>query len=237
MRHYLISLVHPWPPISAFASVAIVYLMLNALMGTHLDFAVQFIALAVLFVATPISAVICRRIASARKRLPGCWVAGVACAVAWMAMMSIHFHGEQEIGPYRYSSRIALGGAFSVSLYAPLIWLACGGARRVTIDGALAADLKAARRTALACATFWLLVGAALAIAPPLVLLDAGDWWGPMSLFTGPVAGVLCALGGIRDARAAGRVAFWVLFAVGVALILRMIYIGVFFLMVSGWIH
>ena len=58
-----------------------------------------------------------------------------------------------------------------------------------------------------------------------------------MSLFVGRVAGVVCALNAIRAARGAAEVLRWIATLAAAALILRLVYIGGYFLMVSGWLN
>lgn len=228
-------LVHPWPPIAAFAAVALVYLVLNALLGTQLTFAVQAIALAVLFLATPVFALVCVRIASARKRLAAAFIGGALCTGVWIGLITLYFSSGQSAPQGMFG--ILRCGLGSVLLYVPLIWIACGGSRPASPAGiAASGESQIASRSALRNAIIWLLVAGALATAPA-VLLAIGDWWGPMSLFTGPVAGVVCALNAIRESRGTGHVTRWLLFAIAVALILRFAYFAGFLLLVSGWLH
>jgi MFS family permease len=237
LRESLAALARSWPPLAAFASMALLYLLLNALLGAHLDIVVQAIALAALFLATPVFAIVCGRIASPRGRAIAATAGGALCAAAWMALIAVYFNSTPDVERHQPVARILRYGFFSVSLYAPLIWLACGGAhprspeRSVTPDGS-----TQSRFHALAGAIGWLLAAGAFT-ASAAVLLDYANWWAPMSLFVGPVAGVVCALNAIRAARGAAEVLRWIATLAAAALILRLVYIGGYFLMVSGWLN
>jgi hypothetical protein len=235
VQRFFHPLFHSWPPIAAFAAVALVYLLLNALLGTHLTFAVQAIALAVLFLATPVFALICVRIPSSRKRLAAALIGGALCTGVWIGLITLYFSSGQ--GPPQGMFSILRCGLGSVLLYVPLIWLACGGSRPASPNGIAApGEFQIASRRAFRNAIIWLLVAGTLATVPA-VLLAFGEWWGPMSLFTVPVAGIICALNAIRDSRGTGHVTRWLLFAIAVALILRFAYFAGFLLLVSGWLH
>jgi hypothetical protein len=237
LRESLAALVRNWPPLAAFASMALLYLLLNALLGAHLDFVVQAIALAALFLATPVFAIVCARIASPRGRAIAAAAGGALCAGAWMALIAVYFNSTSDVDQHQPMARILRYGIFAVSLYAPLIWLACGGAkpqspdRDVTPDGSTQARLHA-----LAGAIGWLIAAGAFT-ASAAVLLDYANWWAPMSLFVGPVAGVVCALNAIRAAHGAVVVLRWIATLAAAALILRLVYIAGYFLMVSGWLN
>ncbi|MEP7064322.1 MAG: hypothetical protein ABI881_18185 [Betaproteobacteria bacterium] len=231
------SLVHPWQPIVAFASMALLYLLLDALLGTHLDFPVQAIAIASLFVATPVLAMVCRRIASPHGRAIVAGAGGLLCAGLWMALIAIYFNSDPDIQQHQPADRIIRYGSVSILMYASLIWLACGGARgSLSERDAAVGDSKQSRFVAFAAGVAWLLVAAALTLSP-LIQADYINWWGPMSLFAGPVAGVICALNAIRAARGAAELLRWLAVAAAIALIAGAAYISGFFLMVSGWLH
>ena len=154
-----------------------------------------------------------------------------------MALIAVYFNSTPDVERHQPVARILRYGLFSVSLYAPLIWLACGGAnahspdRDVTADGSTRSRLHA-----LAGAIGWLLAAGAFTVSA-VVLFDYANWWAPMSLFVGPVAGVVCALNAIRAARGVAVVLRWIATVAAAALILRLVYIGGYFLMVSGWLN
>ena len=203
LRESLAALARSWPPLAAFASMVLLYLLLNALLGAHLDIVVQAIALAALFLATPVFAIVCGRIASPRGRAIAATAGGALCAAAWMALIAVYFNSTPDVERHQPVARILRYGFFSVSLYAPLIWLACGGAhprspeRSVTPDGS-----TQSRFHALAGAIGGSLAAGAFT-ASAAVLLDYANWWAPMPLFVG--TGRRCRLRTQRDSRRARR--------------------------------
>jgi hypothetical protein len=237
MLRTLAPLIHPWPPIAAFASMAMLYLLVDAVLGTHLDYPVQVISITSLFLATPLLAMVCRRIASPRGRAIVASAGGLLCAGLWMALIAVYFNSNPDIQRHQPADRIVRYGLVPILMYASLIWLACGGARESPSErDAAVGDSKQLRFVAFAAGVAWLLVAAALTLSP-LIQGDYINWWGPMSLFAGPVAGAICALNAIRAARGAGELLRWLAVATAIALIAGAAYVSGFFLMVSGWLR
>ncbi len=234
MRQFVSSLIHLWPPVAVFVLVALVYLVLNALLGTYLAFAVQAIALGTLFLATPLLALLCRRIASLSSCFFAAGTGGVLCAATWTGLITIYFNSARDIETHQSMFRILRSGVPSILLYVPLIWLARGVARPVrSDDDHPPAEMRMPRENVVTGALLWLFVAAALAVAS-FRLFALAEPWGPMSLFTGPVAGVICTLNAIRLARGTGRVTHRLLSLIAIALMLYLIWMCGLFLMLSG---
>jgi hypothetical protein len=223
----------PGLPMLAFGMVALVYLALNALLGTHLDLAVQAAALGSLLLATPVLARVCLRVRTPAARFAIALSGGAACALVWTLFITIYFaSAANDARPG--VARIASCAIVSLLLYVPLIWLSCGGARLVSDTSAPTATARATMHKALANAAAWSL--ACAAIAPQwLAIASLSDWWGPMSMFTGPVGTGICALNAARAGRDAGGAAAWVMAGLACVAVLVALYFTGTLLMMSGW--
>lgn len=236
MRTFIESLLEPKLAIIVFGSVALFYLLFDALLGRQLTIAVQVIALAVLFLATPVLASIGRRIASPYRRLALAIGGATLCAITWMALIAIYFLITSGFTSPQGMAGVFRCGIGSIFMYVPLIWLASGG---VWSQPTMVSDAsnRSPRRhyAAVAMAIGWLLLIAAISApeATVSVFLFLIEPWGPMSTVLGPVTLVLCAVNVIRDSRSMAKWMRWLLVAIVIALLLRFIHrYGLLFLMI-----
>ncbi len=228
------ALLEPGLPMLAFSMVALVYLALNAMLGTHLDLAIQAAALVSLLLATPALARACLRVRAPVARFAVALAGGAVCALAWAAFIVVYFANGVDGATRPGVTRIAVCATVSILLYVPLIWLGCGGARLVSDENAPAASVRTTRHKSLANALAWSL--ACAVIAPQwFAIASLSDWWGPMSMFTGPVSTGICALNAARAGRDAGGAATWVMAGLACVAVLVALYFTGSLLMMSGW--
>jgi len=235
MRKFLYAWVPPWQPVAVFAAAAIVYVSLDALAGAHIAASVQAVALVALFLATPVVATICRGVASALNRFYAAVAGGVLCALAWtvLGVVSFHWGSDRRYDPS--VMKIVRCAMPSIVLYASLAWLASGGVA-VSAGGADARRLASARENAIGSSVSWLLVAGVLALTS-YALMNFSAWWGPMSIFTGPVAGIVCVINAICDARRAPPAVRWGVWLASIGLLLCLFFMAGFVMITSGVAH
>lgn len=241
-RQFITSLFKPWQPWVAFASAAIVYAAMHALMGRHIAYSAQVVAMLSLFLATPVVASTCRQIASPLRRFLAVSVGALACAVVWIVLAMTFFDWDGGQRPDPSTSKIIHAGIPALLLYVPLTWLAAAtgdGDRIGGKQGSATPDaIGSGSANALGITVLWLVVAGAMALYPRMALFEAtASWWGPYSIFIAPVAGMVCALNAVRAANGATTLARWPLRAIAAVLAIRLLDFVWFTLFASGFMH